>query len=100
MYGYQYPAERRVMEDRLNFLVKEFFRFDYTINPYHVLPGLFLELDITSIRRKQTTLNSMANVLNEFLSGVSKGFQDAAFASFSRRRSTIREDLNQSFSQE
>ena len=39
----------------------------------------------------------MANVLNEFLHGVSKGFQDAAFASFSRRRSTVREDIAQSF---
>jgi hypothetical protein len=36
-------------------------------------------------------------VLNEFLHGVSKGFADAAFASFSRRRSTVREDINQSF---
>ena len=39
----------------------------------------------------------MANVLNEFLHGVSKGFQDAAFASFSRRRSTVRDDIHQSF---
>jgi hypothetical protein len=39
----------------------------------------------------------MANVLNEFLFGVSKGFQDAAFASFKRRRSTMREDISQSF---
>jgi hypothetical protein len=36
-------------------------------------------------------------VLNEFLHGVSKGFQDAAFASFSRRRSTVRADIAQSF---
>jgi hypothetical protein len=36
-------------------------------------------------------------VLNEFLHGVSKGFQDAAFAAFSRRRSTVREDIAQSF---
>jgi hypothetical protein len=28
---------------------------------------------------------------------VSKGFQDAAFASFSRRRSTVREDIDQHF---
>ncbi|HPE37688.1 MAG TPA: cytoplasmic filament protein CfpA, partial [Spirochaetales bacterium] len=41
--------------------------------------------------------DGMANVLNEFLHGVSKGFQDAAFASFSRRRSTVREDIAQSF---
>jgi hypothetical protein len=39
----------------------------------------------------------MANVLNEFLSGVSKGFADAAFASYSRRRSTVRDDINQTF---
>ena len=56
-----------------------------------------MEIDITSIKRKQATLMAMSNVLNEFLSNVSKGFQDAAFASFSRRRSTVREDLAQSF---
>jgi hypothetical protein len=98
MYTYQYPIERRVMEDRLAWLEKEYYRFEYTINPYHLQPGLLLDVDITSIKRKKATLDAMANVLNEFLHGVSKGFQDAAFASFSRRRSTVREDINQSFS--
>jgi hypothetical protein len=88
-YNYQYPVERRVIEDRLNFLEKEYFRFDYMINPYHVQPGLVLDVDITSIKRKKSTLDGMANVLNEFLQDVSKGFQDAAFASFSRQRATI-----------
>jgi len=97
MYDYLYPVERRVMEDRLSWLEKEYFRFDYMINPYHIQPGLLLDVDITSIKRKKVTLDAMANVLNEFLHGVSKGFQDAAFASFSRRRSTVREDINQSF---
>jgi len=67
------------------------------INPYHIQPGLLLDVDITSIKRKKATLDGMANVLNEFLHGVSKGFQDAAFASFSRRRSTVREDIDQHF---
>ena len=98
MYSYQYPIERRVMEERLTFLQKEFDRFDYMINPYHIQPGLLLDVDICSIKRKKATLDGMANVLNEFLHGVSKGFQDAAFASFSRRRSTVREDIAQSFS--
>jgi len=98
MYSYQYPIQRRVVEDRLSFLEKEFQRFDYMINPYHIQPGLLLDVDITSIKRKKATLDGMANVLNEFLHGVSKGFQDAAFASFSRRRSTVREDIAQSFS--
>ncbi|MDR0402383.1 MAG: cytochrome C oxidase subunit II [Treponema sp.] len=97
MYDYQYPIERRVMEDRLSFLEREYNKFDYKINPYHIQPGLLLDVDITSIKRKKATLDAMANVLNEFLHGVSKGFQDAAFASFSRRRSTVREDINQSF---
>lgn len=97
MYTYQYPIERRVMEERLAFLEKEFFRFDYMINPYHIQPGLLLDVDICSIKRKKATLDGMANVLNEFLHGVSKGFQDAAFAAFSRRRSTVREDIAQSF---
>ncbi|MFP3089217.1 cytochrome c oxidase subunit II [Treponema sp. TIM-1] len=98
MYDYQYPIERRVIEDRLDFLEREYYRFEYMINPYHIQPGLLLDVDITSIKRKKATLDAMANVLNEFLHGVSKGFQDAAFASFSRRRSTVREDINQSFS--
>ncbi|MDR1929507.1 MAG: cytochrome C oxidase subunit II [Treponema sp.] len=97
MYDYQYPIERRVMEDRLSFLEREYNKFDYMINPYHIQPGLLLDVDITSIKRKKATLDAMANVLNEFLHGVSQGFQDAAFASFSRRRSTVREDINQSF---
>jgi hypothetical protein len=98
MYDYQYPIDRRVMEDRLSFLEREYFSFEYLINPYHIQPGLLLDVDITSIKRKKATLDAMANVLNEFLHGVSKGFQDAAFASFSRRRSTVREDISQSFS--
>jgi len=98
MYDYLYPIERRVMEERLSWLESEYFRFDYMINPYHLQPGILLDIDITSIKRKKYTLDAMANVLNEFLSGVSKGFHDAAFASFSRRRSTVRDDINQSFS--
>ena len=45
-------------------------------------------------------LKNMANVLNEFLYGISKGFADAAFATYSRRRSTVREDIDQSFGTE
>lgn len=97
MYSYKYPIQRRVIEERLNHLESEFNKFDYMINPYHVQPGLILDVDITSIKRKKATLDGMANVLNEFLFGVSKGFQDAAFAAFSRRRSTVREDIAQSF---
>ena len=99
-FGYENPKTRVVMDQRIDFLESQFNEFDYMINPYHVQPGLVLDMDICSIKRKKFTLNSMANVMNEFLNGVSKGFQDAAFASFKRRRSTVREDINQSFSAE
>jgi hypothetical protein len=97
IYGYQNPQVRVIVDNEINFLQKEFEAFDYLINPYHIQPGILLDVDITSIKRKRYTMMSMANVLNEFLSAVSKGFQDAAFATFKRRRSTVRADLNQSF---
>jgi hypothetical protein len=97
IYGYQNPRVRVLLDERTEFMRKEFEKFDYLINPYHIQPGLILDIDITSIKRKKFTLSGMSNVLNEFLHGVSKGFQDAAFASFRRRRSTIREDITQSF---
>ncbi len=100
IYEFQNPIERRVVEDRLSSLESEFKKFDYLINPFHIQPGIVLDLDITSIKRKKATLDGMANVLNEFLSGISKGFADAAFASFSRRRSTVRDDIAKSFGAE
>ncbi|MDH4120921.1 MAG: cytoplasmic filament protein CfpA [Deltaproteobacteria bacterium] len=88
---------RDIVEARITFLENQFNLFGMQINPYHVNPGVLLELDIVSVKRKNTTMMAMANVLNEFLSSVSKGFQDAAFASFSRRRSTQRADLAEGF---
>jgi hypothetical protein len=100
IYGYQNPQVRVILDNEIGFVAKEFEAFDYLINPYHIQPGLLLDVDITSIKRKRYTMMAMANVLNEFLSAVSKGFQDAAFATFKRRRSTVRADLNQSFANE
>jgi len=99
IYQNQHPPERTVVEERLHFLHRKFEEFESLVNPYHVLPGLVMEIDITSVKRKKTTMMAMANMLNEFLYSVSKGFQDTAFAQFSRRRSTVREDLSQTFEQ-
>jgi hypothetical protein len=100
MHGFQNPVERVVLDERINFIARRFNEFTYRVNPHHIQPGLILDVDITTIKRKQYMLKNMANVLNEFLYGVSKGFADRAFASYSRRRSTMREDISQSFSQE
>ena len=98
MYAYQNPVERVVMDKRLSLLEREFNDFTYEINPHHLQPGILLDVDITTVKRKQFMMKGMANVLNEFLSGISQGFADAAFASFKRRRSTVRADIDQSFS--
>ena len=97
MHGYQNPVERVVVDERINFIIRRFNEFTYKVNPHHIQPGLVLDVDIVTIKRKQYMLKGMANVLNEFLYGVSKGFQDQAFASYSRRRSTVRTDIEQSF---
>ncbi len=91
------PKLREIVEGRVNFLDGEFMRFAALINPFHLNPGLLLDVDITTIKRKSTTMMKMANVLNEFLNSVSKGFADSAFASFSRRRSTERTDMQGEF---
>ncbi len=97
IFGNHYPADRNIVDTRISFMESQFEEFESRVNPYHILPGLVLEIDITSVKRKRTTMLSMANVLNEFLYSVSKGFQDTAFAEFSRRRSTVREDIAQTF---
>lgn len=97
MFGYQNPVERVVMDERLKILEEEFNLFIYEINPHHLQPGLLLDVDMTTTKRKQYMMKGMAGVLNEFLHGISQGFADAAFASFKRRRSTVRADINQGF---
>ncbi len=94
-YSFQHPQKRILLDDRIRFLKRKFEEFDYRINPYHVQPGLLLDIDISTTKRKRFIMGNMANVLNEFLSAMSKGFEDAAFAEFSRRRSTTRDDLDQ-----
>jgi hypothetical protein len=97
IHGFQNPVERVVIEERLNYIENKFEEFTYRINPHHLQPGLILEIDVTTTKRKQYMLKNMSNVLNEFLATISRGFMDAAFASFKRRRSTVREDIDQPF---
>jgi len=85
MYEFLYPVERRVMEERLALLEKEYYHFDFVVNPWHLRPGLLIDVNLSSIKRKKTTLDSMAYTLNEFLRRVSVGFYDAALAVFDSR---------------
>jgi hypothetical protein len=91
------PELRTMVENRISFLEHECNRFAALVNPYHIQPGLLLDLDIVTIKRRSSTMMTMANVLNEFLYTVSQGFSDQAFAEFARRRSTQRADLAEEF---
>ena len=77
MYEYLYPVERRVMEERLDLLEKEFVRLDNMTDPSHLQPGLVIDLAVTSIKRKRITLDAMAAVLQKFLGGLPEIFQSA-----------------------
>ena len=88
VFGGRNPTLRLLVEGRVHFLESEFNRFSSGVNPFHINPGILLDVDIVTIKRKSTTMMNMANVLNEFLYSISVGFQDQAFASFSRRPST------------
>ncbi len=96
-FGETTPEIREVVDARVEFLENEFNRFASLINPFHLQSGLLLDMDMVSIKRKSTTMMMMANVLNEFIYAVSAGFSDSAFAEFSRRRSTQREDMEGEF---
>ena len=86
-FGSQYPAERVSVESRLSSLNAAIADFYKRFNPFHVQPGLVLMFRLSTIKRKQTTLRAVGDVLNEFLYKISKGFADPAFANFKRRRS-------------
>ena len=88
---------RHVLEARLKFLEDQFEEYTNQINPYHVQPGLLLDIDIISIKKKKTTMMNMANVINEFLAAVSRGFTDTAFIDVPQTRSTERRDIEQEF---
>jgi len=76
VFADQNDEVRQVVERRLGFLKSQFDEFSNQINPFHIQPGLLLDIDITSIKKKQTTMKNMSNVINEFLYSVSKGFTD------------------------
>jgi len=74
MYESMYPSERRISEERLSMLKSEFSFFEKSINPYHIQPGILVDISLTSIKRKRTTLDSMSAALACFLDNASNGF--------------------------
>ncbi|MDH5559579.1 MAG: cytoplasmic filament protein CfpA [Deltaproteobacteria bacterium] len=78
LYKYDNPPERVILEQRLDFLHHEFESFNRSFNPFHVQPGLVIDVRISTIKRQEITMEGMSNVLSEFLFRVSRGFIDYA----------------------
>ncbi len=99
VYGNQHPRQRFVIEERINFLEDSFQQVFSMINPHHLQQGLVLEVDITSVKQQRTTMNSMSNVLNEFLFQVSKGFKDHEVQMYrgTRPRTIVSDDIDKKF---
>jgi len=71
-----YPVERQISEERLSMLKNEFSCFENDIDPWNLQPGLLVDIELTSIKRKRTTLDSMAAALGRFLDSVSTCFNE------------------------
>lgn len=70
-----YPVERQISEERLSMLKNEFSCFENDIDPWNLQPGLLVDIELTSIKRKRTTLDSMSIALGRFLDSVSTCFK-------------------------
>jgi len=76
--GYLNPAELRISEERLALLEREYARLESMTSPYRIRPGFLVDFEISSVKRKKTTLNAVSETLNEFLKGMPGIFEDAA----------------------
>ena len=72
------PAERRISEERLALLEREHARLESMTSPYRMRPGFLVDFEISSVKRKKTTLNAVSGTLGEFLKGLPGIFEEAA----------------------
>lgn len=72
LYEFENPPERVILEQRLDFLEDSFNEFNRGCNPFHIQPGLLIELALSTIKKQEITVDSISQVLNRFLNVISK----------------------------
>jgi hypothetical protein len=87
LYHFEYPSERIILEQRLDFLEEQYEAFGRRYNPFHAHPGLFLEIRASTIKRRETTVNALSNVIAQFVARMSQRFVDASLEEYQQRRS-------------
>jgi hypothetical protein len=70
MHGFQNPVERVILDERITFMEKRFNEFAHVVNPHHIQPGLVLDIDLTTVKRKQYILKSMAMFVKKSLQRI------------------------------
>lgn len=86
LYENDNPSERIIMEQRLDFLEEETQSYLQSYNPFQVYPGLFVEVSLSSINRRDQTLSKMGNVLTQFLEDIAKDIPDYAHEEYHQQR--------------
>lgn len=94
LFKYDYPQERIILEQRLDFLEEKFDQFCQQFNPFQAHPGLFLEFLASSIKRRETTVIAMSNVISQFLAKISTGFTDSSFDEYHRNKAELSSSSN------
>lgn len=86
LYQNENPAERVLLDQRLDFLEEQFRKFKRRYNPFQAQTGLLLEFTLSSVKRREITLTAMSNTINRFISGIATGFTDSAFEEYHQRK--------------
>ena len=97
LYVYDYPPERIILEQRLNFLENEYEEFGIKYNPFHAHPGLFLDISASTVKRRETTISSMSSVVAQFINMITTGFVDSAYEEYHERKRLEQETDTQVF---
>ena len=88
LYETDNPPERIIMEQRLDFLEAESEKYFNGYNPFQVFPGLFVEVSLCSINRRDQTLNRMGNVLTQFLEELTLDTPDFVHEEYHQKKSS------------
>jgi len=71
------PAELRIARERLALLEREHAALELAPNPRLIRPGLLVDFELSSIKRKRTTLDAASGALGEFLRRLPSAFEGA-----------------------
>lgn len=86
LYHWDNPSERIVMEQRLDFLEDNLNEFCQQYNPFHLQAGLVIEIKVSTIKRKEITMNGISLVLTDFINRISRGFSDQSLTNYQKEK--------------